>query len=59
MYADDTTIYFNLEDFDTNYFEVEINKVLEQINTWLKINILSLKVGKTNRMTFRRKKNYP
>ena len=27
MYADDTTIYFNIEDFDTNNLEAEINTV--------------------------------
>ena len=26
MYADDTTIYFNIQDFDTNNLEAEINK---------------------------------
>ena len=44
MYANDTTIYFNIEDFDTNNLEAEINKELEQINTWLKVNQLSLNV---------------
>ena len=38
MYADDTTIYFNIEDFNTNNLEAEINKELEQVNTWLKVN---------------------
>ena len=46
MYADDTTIYFNIEDFDTNNLEAEINKELKQVNTWLKVNKLSLNVGK-------------
>ena len=41
MYADDTTIYFNIEDFNTNNLEAEINKELEQVNTWLKVNKLS------------------
>ena len=57
MYADDTTIYFNIEDFDTNNLEAEINKELEQVNTWLKVNKLSLNVGKTKIMIFHRKKN--
>ena len=30
MYADDTTIYFNLEDFDSNKFEFEINAELQK-----------------------------
>ena len=29
MYANDTTIYSNIEDFDTNNLEAEINKELE------------------------------
>ena len=52
MYTDDTTIYFNIEDFDTNKLEAEINKELEQVNTWLKVIILSLNVGKTKIMMF-------
>ena len=58
MYADHTTIYFNIEDFDTNNLEAEINKELEQVNTWLKVNKLSLNVGKTKIMIFNRKKTY-
>ena len=57
MYADDTTIYFNIEDFDTNNLEAEIDKELKQVNTWLKVNKLSLNVGKTKIMIFHRKKN--
>ena len=57
MYADDMTIYFNIEDFDTNNLEAEINKELEQVNTWQKVNKLSLNVGKTKIMIFHRKKN--
>ena len=57
MYADDTTIYFNIEDFDTNNLEAEINNELKQVNTWLKVNKLSLNVGKTKIMIFHRKKN--
>ena len=58
MYADDTTIYFNIEDFDTNNLEAEINKELEQVNTWLKVNKLSLNVGKTKIMIFHRKRKH-
>ena len=32
MYADDTTIYSNIEDFDIDNLEAEINKELEQVN---------------------------
>ena len=59
MYADDTTIYFNIDDFDTNNLEAEINKELEQVNIWLKLNKLSLNVGKTKIIIFHRKKTYP
>ena len=47
MYADDTTIYFNLEDFDQNCTETEINNELENVNIWVKHNKLSLKAQKT------------
>ena len=42
MYADDTTIYFNLEDFDLQTRETDINRKLEKVNIWLKLNKLSL-----------------
>ena len=58
MYADDTTIYFNIEDFDTNNLEAEINKELDQVYTWLKVNKLSLNVGKTKIMIFHRKRKH-
>ena len=38
MYADDTTVYFNLEDFDFHNTEADINGELEKVNTWLKLN---------------------
>ena len=39
MYADDTTIYFNLEDFGDINKEAAINNELEKFNTiWLKLN---------------------
>ena len=54
MYADDTTIYFNLEDFDSNNFEFEINAELQKVNMWLKKNKLSLNMNKTKLMIFNR-----
>ena len=42
MYTDDTTIYFNLEDFDLLTRETDINRELEKVNIWLKLNKLSL-----------------
>ena len=41
MYADDTTIYFNLEDFTHLNMENEINDEIEIIAIWLKVNKLS------------------
>ena len=37
MYADDTTIYFNLEDFPANNREQEINRELEKLNIWFQL----------------------
>ena len=55
MYADDTTIYFNLEDFDQNCIETDINNKLEKVNLWLRLNKLNLKTQKTKLMFFYRK----
>ena len=57
-YADDTTIYFNIEDFDTNNLEAEINQELEQVNTWLKVNKLLLNARKTKIIIFHRKRKH-
>ena len=54
MYADDTTIYFNLEDFHSNNFEMEINAELQKVSLWLKKNKLSLNLDKTKLMIFHR-----
>ena len=56
MYADDTTIY--LEDFDPETLNNEIKSELEKINTWLKINKLSLNTQKTKMMVFHRKQKH-
>ena len=48
MYADDTTLYFNLEDIDSVNMNDNINTHLEQINVWLKLNNLTVNVSKTN-----------
>ena len=58
MYADDTTIYFNLEDFDSRNTEADINAELEKVNTWLKLNKLSLNAQKTKLMLFHRKQKH-
>ena len=48
MYADDTILYFNLEDFDCRNLDNEINSEIEKINLWLKLNKLSLNADKQN-----------
>ena len=58
MYADDTTIYFNLEDFDNLTKESDINRELEKVNIWLKLNKLSLNTQKTKLMLFHRKQKH-
>ena len=58
MYADDTTIYFNLEDFDHLTKETDINRELEKVNIWLKLNKLSLNTQKTKLMLFHRKQKH-
>ena len=35
MYADDTTVYFNLEDLDPRRVENKINNELERVNIWV------------------------
>ena len=42
MNANDTTIYFNLEDFTPELRKAEINAELEKVNEWLKLNTLTL-----------------
>ena len=55
MYADDTIIYFNLENFDRYNLEQYITNELENITLWLKRNKLSLNVQRTKLMIFHRK----
>ena len=57
MYADDTIICFNLEDFTHLNMENEINYEIEKINIWLKVNKLSLNVQKTRLIIFYKKKH--
>ena len=56
MYADDTTIYFNLEDFESHNRVNVINNELEKINVWLKVNKLTLNVDKTKCMIFHKRR---
>ena len=56
MYADDTIISFNLEDFDSYNLKREINNKLETNTLWLKMNKLC-NVQKKKLMTFHRRQN--
>ena len=56
MYADDTTIYFNLEYFPIENREVLINNELEKVNKWLKLNKLAVNVDKTKSMLFHKRR---
>ena len=55
MYADDTTIYFDLEDLEKDHLEHQINEELKVVNIWLKLNKLTLNTTKTKSMVFHRK----
>ena len=57
MYADDTTIYFNLNDFPLINSEIEINSELEKVNTWLKLNKLAINVDKSKCMFFQKRRS--
>ena len=46
IYADDTTLYTKLNTQNIKQFEQNINLELEKVNTWLKVNKLSLNVKK-------------
>ena len=51
MYADDTTIYFSLDEIPRENREIAVNSELEK-DTWLKLNKLSINVNKTKCMFF-------
>ena len=59
MYADHTTLYSFLENFESSDVEREINCELDKVNLWLKANKLSLNVTKTNCMFFHKRKTLP
>ena len=59
MYADDTTLYCNLNGVNS---EVKINNELSKISEWLSSNKLSLNIKKTKFIVFhtpQRRVNYP
>ena len=59
MYADDTTLYFNLEDIDSVDMNDNINTHLEKINVWLKLNKLTVNVSKTKFVIFHKRRDTP
>ena len=58
MYADDTTLYFNIEDFPLQSREADINNELKKVNTWLQLNKLSLNTDKSKFMLFHKKEHH-
>ena len=59
MYADDTTLYCNL---DQNSTSDSLNNELKFITNWLNANKISLNIGKTKHMIYHnidKKVNYP
>ena len=48
MYADDTTLYANKEDFASSNLDSEVNENLQELNKWFRLNKLSLNVNKLN-----------
>ena len=61
MYADDTTLYFNLKDFNSVTMNDDINSCLDKINVWLKLklNKLTVNVSKTKFMVFHKRREVP
>ena len=57
MYADDTTIYFSLDEFPRENREIGVNSELEKVNTWLKLNKLSINANKTKCMFFTKRRH--
>ena len=46
LYADDTTLFCNLEDIDSDYKEFTLNQELQHVHEWLLANGLQLNVKK-------------
>ena len=56
MYADDTTINFDLEDFEKDNSEHQINDELTRVNIWLTLNKLTLNTTKAKSIMFHKNK---
>ena len=59
MYADDTTTFFNFEDFPAINREQKINKEQEKLNIWFQQNKLIINVDKTKCMLFHKRRAVP
>ena len=59
IYADDTTMFATLNNTDHTAFENEINQELVLVSNWLKLNKLSLNIGKTKAMVFHTPRRKP
>ena len=57
MYADDTALYFNLEDIDSVDMNDNINTHLEKINVCLKLNKLTVNVSISKFMIFYKRRD--
>ena len=56
MYADNTTIYFNLEDFSSLNREYKINRDIKKMNIWSELNKLTLNLEKKKYMFFHKRR---
>ena len=52
---DNTTLYFNIEDYPLQSREADINNGLKKVNTWLQLNKLSLNTDKSMFILFLKK----
>ena len=53
MFADDTSLSLSGDDYEQ--LLVEFNSLLEKVTLWLRVNLLSLNVGKTKYFLFSKK----
>ena len=58
MFADDTTLYFTLQDFPSQNFEEIVNYDLDNIINWSNFNKLSLNTRKTKVMIVHTKQQH-
>ena len=58
MYADDTTLYFTLQDFPSYNLEEIVNYKLGKITNWLIFYKLSLNTTKTKSLMFHTKQRH-